>query len=316
MFNTSPIKSMFIALAALVVLAAPASAAAKKPSLRVLTDEPVAGGTVQGKAFGVRKGCRLTVDGDPLQMKRRGSSASWSFVADEAGSYAARLRCQRAKAAVTIEVLEADDPGEADPAPEPSTPKPADPKPTYPRLTGSDAEAEVYWQNVKPLFERVNTRGWCADYAYFKRPDIPERVEKAAYKAWISEGGRMLDYSTEKPISVNDMERPYPWDFGQQSYRYADWGGVSLNSSSDAWVTGARRAGFRTERLPFDGAIFVQEGHVRYVERVLPRDPQDNPATVRYEFTEMNASQPGRVFRGRDLATQQSSEIRNWWFVG
>lgn len=319
MFNTSPIKSILIALAALVVLAAPASAAAKKPSLKVLTEDPVAGERVQGKALGVRKGCQLTVEGDPVQMKRRGSAAAWSYLAEEEGLYRASLRCGKLRSSARFEVASEDDPGQGseEPTPEPSNPSNPSPpsSPTYPRLTGSDAEAEVYWQGVKPGFQRLD-RGWCADYAYSKRPDIPERVEKAAYKAWIAEGGRMLDYSTGNPISVNDRIAPLPTDFYQQNYRYARWGGVEPGSGSDAWVSGARRAGFRTERLPFAGAIFVQTGHVRYVERILPNTPTDTPGTVRYEFTEMSASQPGQVFRGSSFATQQDAIAAGYWFVG
>ena len=310
MFN----KTILVSL--LCLLLAPATASASSLKLVSSTHNPVAGSKVSGLAKGASyKKCSLKASGKKLKLSQARKAASWGFVPKSSGHYALKLRCGKRSASLKINVAakkavkapQQDDPVDP-PIDNPTVPAPA------PRLVGSDAEAEVYWQLVKSDYQKVDSRGWCGDYAFFKRPDIPELVTKVAYKEWVAQGAPFMG-SPGVWSSANSLDKPIPSLFGAWEAQNVTWGGDrTIGAAKDAWTTWARKAGFKVQQTPFVGAIMIYSNHASYIESVEPGDSYSPQGY--FHYTEMNAKDPKKVFSGYegvDISHYQSAQI---WFVG
>lgn len=246
------------------------------------------------------------------QKTRRGYrwGIRWGTVGLTAGErIALTVRCgsKTLRGSVTVRALE---------IPEtPEEPQPGPPKPTAPRLTGSDAEAEAWWQSTRPRFTDLS-HGWCSDYAYYKRPDIPERIEKWAYKQWVADGTPYIDIRDGQRKSMNDRAEPTPDRFGiareqgvdMPEYPYLG----SYAARPDApvsFLVAAKRAGFTVDRTPHPGDWEVTPGHMAYVESV-------SADGLHYQVTEMGASNPGIVFHRTERADWGNINNKDAYFVG
>jgi surface antigen len=121
-------------------------------------------------------------------------------------------------------------------------------------------EVTQMWEKVKPTF--TVRSGECTEWAFAKRMDIPERVERLRIAQWINAG---------RPGSV---------------FSTYYWGGGHL------WADYAKAAGFVVDSTPVVGAIYTVDfedgtGHVGYVEEVFTDGS--------YRTSNMNAPEKGVV---------------------
>ena len=311
MFN----KTILVSL--LCLLLAPATASAASLKLVSSTPDPVAGSKVAGLAKGASyRKCSLKASGKKLKLSPARKAASWSFIPKSSGFHALKLKCGKKSASLKIKVAAKTEAPQQEEPVDPPVEEPVEPPvdTPAPRLVGSDAEAENYWQWSKGQFEKVDSRGFCGDYAFFKRPDIPELVTKTAYKEWVAQGTPALNRQGEW-FSANSLAEPAPHYFINWHMMNVSWGpDRTITGANDAYTTWARKAGFKVQQTPFPGAIMVYTNHVRYIESVEPGDSYSRQGY--FSYTEMNAKDPKKVFSGSegvDINQYQSNDI---WFVG
>jgi hypothetical protein len=307
------------------IMAAPTMASASSikllPAKRTVTVNIKSSGLIK-----TSKKCRITAPASlGLSKSRIRSGYRWNVKARRAGKQSIKVSCGRSKRLIHITAKEsapATDTPESD-APD-STPIPdptPDPSPTSkPKLTGSDAEAELAWQQQKAYYIKWGQPGGgiCSDYVYMRRPDIPERITKAAYKQWVADGAVI---PARHSGTGKDKVSTNPTDYFAVAYYYgtANWSSdtyqenvapfrILPDPSPFAWTVGARRAGLTISQTPFPGAVMIQanQDHVAYVEAVYPPDEWDLRAhdTGHYIVSEANVSgNKGKV-------TQRSMSVK------
>lgn len=314
MFSLRIFFALFTAL--LVTFSVTGSASAKSPKLKVtptlksvqLDDE------IDFRVLGSKRRCKVSLNGQGVGVSyssKRGTRFSWAF--QDEGAMSFKVRCGKSRTSFTVQVVASSDGDDGEETGNPDSGSPAAPAPTPPaRLTGSDAEAERHWQSVRHFFANLE-RGWCADYAYSRRPDIAERVEKAAYKQWVADGAPIFSFAGGVATPTGQTATQW-YQFIDARNVYSNWGNLPTSDARNAWVAGARRAGLTVDHIPSVGDIEVTRNHVRVVERLLP--PTDVWFNGAYEYTEMSASNPGVVARGVQAISEPDFRAGGKYFVG
>jgi len=332
--KTKTVLAALLALAATLFSASAASASSTRisPTKRTL----VVGQVVHGVAAG--RNCKMRLPSK--KVLRVNGHRHWSWRANRAGRFSARIRCGHTirVSQITVKrvrhtVTPISNPNDDTDAPEEPQIQP-NASMTLSQLLGiynqvcpSNLKAKIcldtigfmapkysdtamancdWYHNCDPVkwphgnpYDTSNGHGVCADWAYYKRPDIKEKVEMYAYKQWALDGMPKAD-----------------WQGG--SYTSPNWASA-LWSKSSAWTTWAVKAGFKVDRTPAPGAIMVENGHAAYVESLTA----PNATEIKYGYTdggfkisEMNANGArGVVHYATYDASAQSIKDMQVWFI-
>jgi len=317
------------------IMAAPTMASASSikllPASRTVTVNIKSSGLIK-----TSKKCRITAPkGLDLSKSKIRSGYRWTVNAYETGKQNIKVSCGRSKRMIHINVKDeapaSDTPSSNSPDTTPTTnPAPDPTPPSKPKLTGSDAEAELAWQQQKAYYVKWGQpgAGTCGDYVFMRRPDIPERVTKAAYKQWVADGAII---PASNSGTGKDRVSTNPTDYFAVAYYYgtANWssatyqdkttGQILPHPSPFAWTVGARRAGLTVSETPFPGAIMIEghQDHAGYVETVNPITEWDKTHDPMGSYTISEANVSGNKGKVTQRVMSVKSAITDGtFFVG